>query len=59
MNINIVAYLIEITGMTQTDIASKLKSADKDKLGVSQALVSKWNRGEKMGDEMGEKYKLK
>jgi len=48
MNINIVAYLIEITGMTQTDIASKLKSADKDKLGVSQALVSKWNRGEKI-----------
>jgi hypothetical protein len=48
MNTNIVAYLIEITGMTQTDIASKLKSADKDTFGVSQALVSKWNRGEKI-----------
>ena len=48
MNTNIVAYLIETTGMTQTDIASKLKSADKDTLGVSQALVSKWNRGVKI-----------
>ena len=48
MNTNIVTYLIEITGMTQTDIASKLKSADKDTLGVSQALISKWKRGEKI-----------
>tara|TARA_B110000008_G_C16917236_1_gene543185 strand:- start:227 stop:1201 length:975 start_codon:yes stop_codon:yes gene_type:complete len=48
MNTNIVAYLIKKKGMTQTDIASKLKSADKDTLGVSQALVSKWNRGEKI-----------
>jgi hypothetical protein len=48
MNTNIVAYLIKTKGMTQTDIATKLKSADKDTLGVSQALVSKWNRGEKI-----------
>ncbi|MDA9031209.1 helix-turn-helix domain-containing protein [Candidatus Pseudothioglobus singularis] len=48
MNTKIVAYLIKTKGMTQTDIASKLKSADEDTFGVSQALVSKWNRGEKI-----------
>ena len=45
---NIVAYLTETTNMTQTDIASKLKNSDDNKTGVSQALVSKWNRGEKI-----------
>jgi len=48
MSSNIVTYLIETTNMTQRDIASKLKSLEKDKTGVSQALISKWKRGEKI-----------
>ena len=48
MNTNIVSYIIETTSMNQTDIAERLSNLNDDKKGISQASVSKWNRGEKI-----------
>lgn len=55
MNLNIVKYIIETTGLTQTDIANQLEAKKRkgsdEETKVSQASISQWSRTEKLPED--------